>query len=381
MSRYSRYPFQPGAAAGGLGPSATHQTVATTHLPPHHHHHHQHQLRNPWVSGLECRESGSTNSSSASSRRGGGGGPWLHPLDLNHQPAPARHHHLYEQPLDVLGPSSALLAPGAHGLGHVGVSSAPPPQQAHASAAAGAPGSSRAASDRDRPTTPASSPGSAGLHGGSAALDGCGGHCVAFENFCYYCLQVVFVLGVLCGVSLTIAGSVLRQGPGQGGVSHRGRDLVVLVYIGCLLALVCAVLLAVQCCVRRNVKRRKRALRERRARNQPHAAVAAASAAPPPFTDLSGDAVPLQELPPAPAPAPAAISQYQPLLVRLVQQQQQQQQQQHHHMQTLLPERHHQYRYRHSNMTADPPLDTSRSGTPWWRRRSDFKQTVIESRH
>ncbi|XP_046988631.1 uncharacterized protein LOC124594312 [Schistocerca americana] len=338
---------------------------------------------NPWVSGLECRESGSTNSSSASSRRGGGGGggPWLHPLDLNHQPAPARHHHLYEQPLDVLGPSSALLAPGAHGLGHVGVSSAPPPQQAHASAAAGAPGSSRAASDRDRPTTPASSPGSAGLHGGSAALDGCGGHCVAFENFCYYCLQVVFVLGVLCGVSLTIAGSVLRQGPGQGGVSHRGRDLVVLVYIGCLLALVCAVLLAVQCCVRRNVKRRKRALRERRARNQPHAAVAAASAAPPPFTDLSGDAVPLQELPPAPAPAPAAISQYQPLLVRLVQQQQQQQQQQHHHMQTLLPERHHQYRYRHSNMTADPPLDTSRSGTPWWRRRSDFKQTVIESRH
>ncbi|XP_046988630.1 uncharacterized protein LOC124594311 [Schistocerca americana] len=255
MSRYSRYPFQPGAAAGGLGPGATHQTVATTHLPPHHHHHHQHQLRNPWVSGLECRESGSTNSSSASSRRGGGGGPWLHPLDLNHQPAPARHHHLYEQPLDVLGPSSALLAPGAHGLGHVGVSSAPPPQQAHASAGAGAPGSSRAASDRDRPTTPASSPGSAGLHGGTAALDGCGGHCVAFENFCYYCLQVVFVLGVLCGVSLTIAGSVLRQGPGQGGVSHRGRDLVVLVYIGCLLALVCAVLLAVQCCVRRNVKR------------------------------------------------------------------------------------------------------------------------------
>jgi hypothetical protein len=26
--------------------------------------------------------------------------------------------------------------------------------------------------------------------GSGGAVDGCGGHCVAFENFCYYCLQV-----------------------------------------------------------------------------------------------------------------------------------------------------------------------------------------------
>lgn len=64
--------------------------------------------------------------------------------------------------------------------------------------------------------------------------------------------QVVFIAGILTGVSLMIAGSVLR---GQ----KRGGDLMVLVYIGCLTVLVCTLLLSVQCCVRRDVKRRKRA--------------------------------------------------------------------------------------------------------------------------
>jgi hypothetical protein len=50
--------------------------------------------------------------------------------------------------------------------------------------------SSRAPSDRDRPVTPASSPGGMSGGGSGGAVDGCGGHCVAFENFCYYCLQV-----------------------------------------------------------------------------------------------------------------------------------------------------------------------------------------------
>lgn len=112
----------------------------------------------------------------------------------------------------------------------------------------------------------------------------------------------MFVIGVLCGVALTIAGAVLRQG--------RGRDLVVLVYIGCLLALVCTVLLGVQCCVRRNVKRRKRALRERRSRGV--------------AVPVGADAVPLQDLntveTAVETTVPTATSQYQPLLVRLVQQ-------------------------------------------------------------
>lgn len=64
--------------------------------------------------------------------------------------------------------------------------------------------------------------------------------------------QMVFIAGILTGVSLMIAGSVLR---GQ----KRGGDLMVLVYIGCLTVLVCTLLLSVQCCVRRDVKRRKRA--------------------------------------------------------------------------------------------------------------------------
>lgn len=53
---------------------------------------------------------------------------------------------------------------------------------------------------------------------------------------------------------MTIAGSVLHGNQKEG-------DLVVLMYIGVLLVLVCILLLSVHCCVRRNVKERKRALR------------------------------------------------------------------------------------------------------------------------
>ncbi|KOB74360.1 Uncharacterized protein OBRU01_09252 [Operophtera brumata] len=78
----------------------------------------------------------------------------------------------------------------------------------------------------------------------------CGGHCPGFEYVCYYILQVVFVVGVLTGISLCIAGIVLRR-------SNRNGDLGVLVYIGCLASCVCGVLLGVQCCVRRELRQRK----------------------------------------------------------------------------------------------------------------------------
>ncbi|XP_059047152.1 uncharacterized protein LOC131842592 [Achroia grisella] len=81
-------------------------------------------------------------------------------------------------------------------------------------------------------------------------IGACGGHCPGFEYVCYYILQVIFVVGILTGISLCIAGIVLRR-------TNRNGDLGVLVYIGCLSSCVCAVLLGVQCCVRREIKQRK----------------------------------------------------------------------------------------------------------------------------
>uniref|UniRef100_A0A1B6DR75 Uncharacterized protein n=1 Tax=Clastoptera arizonana TaxID=38151 RepID=A0A1B6DR75_9HEMI len=175
-------------------------------------------------------------------------------------------------------------------------------------------GSSRATSDR--PVTPVSV---AATDGG---VDACGGHCVAFENFCHYCLQVLFIAGILTGISLTIAGSVLK---GQ----KRGGDLLVLVYIGCLTAMVCTVLLSVQCCVSRNVKRRKRARRARLTR--------------------AGETIALQDMA---APQPLRTQQqYEPLLRRLVEQQMSDENQ----------------RYTAEPGAASYPIE-DHSGVPWWRR-------------
>lgn len=60
-------------------------------------------------------------------------------------------------------------------------------------------------------------------------------------------------MGILIGVSLCIAGTVLRR--------TKSRDLQVLVYIGAMSAMVCALLLIVQCRVRRSLRNRKRAVR------------------------------------------------------------------------------------------------------------------------
>ncbi|GLH10319.1 Uncharacterized protein GBIM_15255 [Gryllus bimaculatus] len=166
--------------------------------------------------------------------------------------------------------------------------------------------------------------------------------------------QVIFIAGILTGISLTIAGSVLRHAPsrtlspspssssgGAEGGGGGGRDKAVLVYIGCLVGLVCALLLAVQCCVRRNVKRRKRALRMsmaaaaagRRGLAHAHAhAHAHASAGTLPHPHAHAHAHPHAHAPPPGAQQgpvhlahggdiPLQELQYQPLLVRLVQQQ------------------------------------------------------------
>jgi hypothetical protein len=115
---------------------------------------------------------------------------------------------------------------------------------------------------------------------------------------------------MLTGVSLIIAGAVLRS-------QSRGGDLV-LVYIGVMIAMVCTLLLSVQCCVRRNVKRRKRALRA--AREQRNLVASSSNRRSNP---AHGDMIPLQDLvgntaPQQPRGPPQ--HQYQPLL-RLVKQQ------------------------------------------------------------
>jgi hypothetical protein len=116
---------------------------------------------------------------------------------------------------------------------------------------------------------------------------------------------------MLTGVSLIIAGAVLRS-------QSRGGDLLVLVYIGCMIGMVCTLLLSVQCCVRRNVKRRKRALRA--AREQRNVLASSSNRRSNP---AHGDMIPLQDLVGNTAqqqPRAPPQQQYQPLL-RLVQQQ------------------------------------------------------------
>ncbi|XP_018573652.1 uncharacterized protein LOC108912757 [Anoplophora glabripennis] len=86
----------------------------------------------------------------------------------------------------------------------------------------------------------------------SAIVHGCGGKCQTFENVCYFFLQLVFTMGILIGVSLCIAGIVLRK--------SAARNLQVLVYIGVLLALVSALLLGIQCNARNTARKRKKAI-------------------------------------------------------------------------------------------------------------------------
>ncbi|XP_039290547.1 uncharacterized protein LOC111051104 isoform X2 [Nilaparvata lugens] len=104
-----------------------------------------------------------------------------------------------------------------------------------------------------RPITPASGATSTDAGGG---VNPCGGHCVQFENFCHYCLQVMNIAGILTGVVMVAAGFVLRN-------QRKGGNLEVLIYIGCLTALVCGLLLSVQCCVRRNLQQRRQRIRAR----------------------------------------------------------------------------------------------------------------------
>lgn len=108
----------------------------------------------------------------------------------------------------------------------------------------------------------------------SAMVYGCGGKCQTFESVCYFVLQVrlfkdyllhsstcwpfstlfqlLFAMGVLIGMSLCIAGLVLRK--------SAARNLQVLVYIGILLAAVSGVLLSIQCRAKNTARRRIKAI-------------------------------------------------------------------------------------------------------------------------
>ncbi|XP_077288275.1 uncharacterized protein LOC143912778 [Arctopsyche grandis] len=166
------------------------------------------------------------------------------------------------------------------------------------------------------------------------APGGCGGHCPGFEYVCYYVLQIIFVVGILTGVSLCIAGSVLRR-------SNRGGDLSVLVYIGCLAFMVCSLLLGVQCCVRRSNKQRGKQLRMR--------------TAPP-------DCIPMDtiansymgESPTAPQPQSLAVRQMQPLLFPIPPM-----------SASTLPRNYYRSDERHNARSS--PIEEI-NGVPWWRR-------------
>ncbi|XP_015917255.1 uncharacterized protein [Parasteatoda tepidariorum] len=75
------------------------------------------------------------------------------------------------------------------------------------------------------------------------------------HEVCYYFQQAIFILAILTGVTLVIAGAVMHVQNGE---------LLVLVYIGVLLGAVNTVLLTIQCCVRRKQKKRARAYRATR---------------------------------------------------------------------------------------------------------------------
>ncbi|XP_066153430.1 uncharacterized protein [Euwallacea fornicatus] len=86
----------------------------------------------------------------------------------------------------------------------------------------------------------------------SAMVYGCGGKCQTFESVCYFVLQLFFTMGILIGVSLCIAGLVLRK--------SAARNLQVLVYIGIMLAMVSGLLLTVQCRAKNTARRRIKAI-------------------------------------------------------------------------------------------------------------------------
>ncbi|XP_017780420.1 PREDICTED: uncharacterized protein LOC108565455 [Nicrophorus vespilloides] len=87
----------------------------------------------------------------------------------------------------------------------------------------------------------------------SAMVHGCGGKCQTFESVCYYFLQVAFAMGILIGISLGVAGWVLRK--------SAARNLQVLLYIGAMLSIVCALLLSIQCSARNSARLRQKSLR------------------------------------------------------------------------------------------------------------------------
>ncbi|KAL1497995.1 hypothetical protein ABEB36_008865 [Hypothenemus hampei] len=86
----------------------------------------------------------------------------------------------------------------------------------------------------------------------SGMVYGCGGKCQTCESVCYFVLQLVFTMGVLIGMSLCIAGLVLRR--------SAARNLQVLVYIGIMLAMVSGVLLTIQCRAKNTARRRIKAI-------------------------------------------------------------------------------------------------------------------------
>ncbi|KAF8771704.1 uncharacterized protein LOC129988172 [Argiope bruennichi] len=115
-------------------------------------------------------------------------------------------------------------------------------QRLHSTAASSRSGATSAHTDRAPPSAVSGT--------SSASTTECNIH-----EVCYYFQQAIFILAIMTGVALVIAGAVMHVQNGE---------LLVLVYIGVLLGAVNTVLLTIQCCVRRKQKKRARAYRASR---------------------------------------------------------------------------------------------------------------------
>ncbi|RZF46711.1 hypothetical protein LSTR_LSTR002574 [Laodelphax striatellus] len=212
-----------------------------------------------WAATAGCE---SLSSSSAASSR------------TYYQPATSS---VYQDPLPLRGVSPLPSEAANYALPRDALLPPPPPAQTLLPPYGG----------HRRPVTPASC---ATSTDGGGGVNPCGGHCVQLVSNMNYCLQVMNIAGILTGIVMVTAGFILRN-------QKKGGNLEVLIYIGCLIALVCGLLLSVQCCVRRNLtQRRQRARRGGGAR----------------VLVRGGEAIQLQMLGPPPPPSPLRPPGYHP---------------------------------------------------------------------
>ncbi|XP_065208981.1 uncharacterized protein LOC135837582 [Planococcus citri] len=169
----------------------------------------------------------------------------------------------------------------------------------------------------------------------------CGGHCRTFERCFHYFLQFFFVIGILAGMSLVLASFRLHY-------TRQSDDQSVLIYIGVVIALVCTLLLSIQCSIEREVKRKKRKRRiavllAKNNRSRVQLPLRTIEPDRNTYTEMAVVAAPLTH--PA-APAPMTTFCQMPLIAQ-------------------------DYHYSTQNSISNEDMERSQNGVPWWRRQEE----------